>query len=60
MSQLCLRLIEMLKDALILINLGASDYCFVDKFSFTSYTRYNLPKTGFSANKDSTFTISGR
>ena len=50
----------MLKDALILINLGASDYCFVDKFSFTSYTQYNLPKTGFSANKDSTFTISGR
>ena len=51
---------NILKDVLILINSGVSNHYFVNKFLFTSYMLYNSLKTDLSANKDSTFTISGR
>ena len=50
---------NILKDVLILIDLEASNYYFVNKFLFTLYTPYNLLKTGLLANRDPTFTISG-
>ena len=51
---------NILKNVLILISSKASDYCFVDKFLFTSYILYNSLKTDLSTDRDSTFTISRR
>ena len=51
---------NILKDVLILIDSKASDNCFADKFLFTSYISYNSLRTVFLADRDSTFTISGR
>jgi len=48
---------NILKDILIS---KASDNCFADKFIFTLYTPYNSLKTVLLADRDSTFTISGR
>jgi len=43
-----------------LIDSGESDYCFADKFLFTSYTLYNSLNTSLSADRNFTFTISGK
>jgi len=44
-------------DRLTLIDSGASDYCFVDKFLFTTYKALKQPSVGLSANKGATFSI---
>ena len=48
---------NILKDVLTLIDSEASDHYFADKLQFTLYISYNLLKTGFLADRDSTFTI---
>lgn len=44
---------------LILIDLGASDHCFIDCSMFTVYTPFEPLRSGNSAGKDSTFVIAG-
>jgi hypothetical protein len=42
-----------------LLDSGASDHCFVNKNTFSSYQQISPPRTGNSAGKGSTFAIEG-
>ena len=48
---------DYLSDRLILIDLGASDYCFVDKSLFTTYKALEQSSVGLLANKRAMFSI---
>jgi hypothetical protein len=47
------------KSITTLLDLGASDHCFVERKVFSSYQPISPPRTGNSARKGSTFTIEG-
>lgn len=43
-----------------ILDSGASNHCFVSRSCFTSYTPFDTPFTGCSADKNSTFDIRGK
>lgn len=43
-----------------ILDSGASDHCFVSRSCFASYTPFDTPYTGCSADKDSSFEIQGK
>ena len=45
---------------LMLLDSGASDHCFADLSLFTSYTPFNQPLSGLTAEKGLTFNVVGR
>ena len=49
-----------LSDRLTLIDLGASDHCFVDKSLFTTYKPLQQLSFGLFANKGAAFSIEGK